>query len=167
MAIALVSDGPPVVPTPPRTAKQSGRQTGPPTADVEISRWLPDIRRRVLIADDNAGLRESLNDLLSAEGYVVLEAEDGKAALDLLAGSPVDVLLLDLAMPRIDGMELLRRIDPPPPVVIIYSAFAYFQPKEVTRQVGSKVFRALHKPVSPSELLEALAASIEELDEHD
>jgi CheY-like chemotaxis protein len=169
MSIALVNTEreTPVVPSPSPTAKGGRQQAGPPSQEVEASRWVPRIRRRVLIAEDDVSLRRSLNDLLSAEGYVVMEAEDGQEALALLAGSPVDVLLLDLAMPRVDGMELLRRIDPPPPVVIIYSAFSYYQPEEVEREVSAKVFRALRKPVPPRELIDAVAASIEELDSPD
>jgi len=164
MSIALASNRPPGRGLPPSTMGRKGRQSESRDADAEPHPLVPRMRRRILIAEDDKGLRESLNELLSAEGYVVLEAEDGRVALDLLAGSPVDVLLLDLAMPRVNGVELLRSIHPPPPVVIIYSALSYFEPEEVQRQVGAKVFKALRKPVPPNELLDVVAASVEELD---
>lgn len=163
MALALASEQPPRVRLPPTTGPV-GRLAPSQHFEGEPDPLVPRIRRRVLIAEDDPGLRETLNILLSGEGYVVMEAEDGQVALDLLAGSPVDVLLLDLAMPRVNGVELLGRIDPPPPVVIIYSAFSYYQPEEVQRQVGAKVFRALRKPVPPKELIDVVAASIQELD---
>ncbi len=165
MSIALAST-PPEVPSRSPAPKDNPGRTTSPTDDAQAGLGsVPRIRRRVLVAEDNSALRESLDDLLSAEGYIVVEAEDGEAALDLLADSPVDVLLLDLAMPRIDGLELLRRIEPPPPVVVIYSAFEYFEPREVEQEVGAKVFRALRKPVSPSQLIDTVAASIMELDD--
>ena len=163
ISIALASKRPPGVGLPP-TQRRESRLSSSHGVDTEPHPLVPRLRRRILIAEDDAGLRQSLNELLSTEGYVVLEAEDGKVALDLLAGSPVDVLLLDLAMPHVNGLELLRRIHPPPPVVIIYSALAYFDPEEVQRQVGAKIFKALRKPVPPNELLEVVAASVEELD---
>ena len=121
----------------------------------------------VLIADDHRGTRQSLADIMKAEGYLVVEAEDGQAALGALATSPVDVLLLDLAMPHVDGVELLRQIDSPPPVVIIYSAFEYYEPDKVQAEVGSKVFRSLRKPVAPPRLVSVVADAIGELDRFD
>jgi DNA-binding NtrC family response regulator len=67
-------------------------------------------KRTVLIADDEANLRKVLAAMLRREGYEVLTAADGAEALDLMAKTPIDVVLTDLRMPRIDGMELLRRI---------------------------------------------------------
>ncbi len=67
-------------------------------------------KRTVLIADDEANLRKVLAAMLRREGYEVLTAADGLEALELMGRSRVDVLLTDLRMPRIDGMELLRRV---------------------------------------------------------
>ena len=135
-------------------------------AGQEGARWAP-APRLVMIADDHEAMRETLADIMTAEGYLVVEAEDGEAALDVLATSPVDVLVLDLAMPRMDGIELLKKITPAPPVVVIYSAFEYYTPDDVGSQVGSKVFRTLRKPVDPAQLLSTVADAIEELDSFD
>jgi len=128
--------------------------------------WEP-APRLVMIADDNEAMRETLADILAGEGYLVVEAEDGQVALDVLASSPVDVLVLDLAMPRMDGIEVLEKIRPAPPVVVVYSAFDYYTPDDARSRVGSKVFRTLRKPVAPAQLLSAVADAIEELDGHD
>ena len=122
------------------------------------------VPRLVLVADDHQALRETLAHIMADEGYLVMEAEDGQAALDALAISPVDVLVLDLAMPNVDGIALLRRIDSPPPVVIVYSAFEYYTPDDVQSQVGSKVYRSLRKPVAPAVLVSVVADAMEELD---
>jgi len=126
----------------------------------------PAPRRLILIAEDHEGTRESLAEIMKTEGHLVLEAQDGQAALGVLSASPVDVLILDLSMPRVDGIELLGNIDPTPPVVVIYSAFAYYTPDEVRSQVGSKVFRALHKPIAPARLVSAVTDAIKELDRY-
>jgi CheY-like chemotaxis protein len=153
-------DGPSGAGDPPPLAalgESSPRQmTGPPAPSPRAS-------RRILVADDNEPLRHSLAEMLSAEGYGVVEAAHGRRALEMLAASPFDVLILDLAMPEMDGVELLRRIDPPPPAVIIHSAFEYLSPERVRAEAGAKVFRSLRKPVAPLELLEVVAEALEEL----
>jgi DNA-binding NtrC family response regulator len=64
----------------------------------------------VLVADDEANLRKVLTAMLRREGYEVLSAADGEEAWDILQRSPVDVLLTDLRMPKLDGMALLERV---------------------------------------------------------
>jgi CheY-like chemotaxis protein len=63
----------------------------------------------VLVADDDPDLRETVRDILEAEGYGVLNAQNGLEALDLLrATAPPLVVLLDLQMPQLDGAGVLR-----------------------------------------------------------
>jgi len=166
MSMPVARDEPP----PDATERQHG-ESASSEVDATISDFrqaknhsAAESRRLVLIAEDHEAMRESLAEIMRGQGYLVLEAQDGQEALGVLLDRPVDVLILDLAMPRMDGMELLRQIDPPPPVVIIYSAFEYYTPDEVQSQVGSKVFRSLQKPVAPVHLVSAVADAIEELD---
>ena len=121
--------------------------------------------RRVLIAEDDATLRTTLKALARGQGFSIAEAEDGEMALAILAHVPIDVLILDLAMPRLDGLEVLRRIDAPPPLVIIYSAFEYYSPEEVHGAIGSKVFRSLQKPVPPGHLISVLRDAAHRLEQ--
>ncbi|MEQ8980498.1 MAG: response regulator, partial [Deltaproteobacteria bacterium] len=71
---------------------------------------MSEAKRTVLVADDEANLRKVLSALLRREGYEVLSAADGEEAWEILQKSPVDVLLTDLKMPRLDGMTLLERV---------------------------------------------------------
>ena len=67
-------------------------------------------RARVLIVDDAADLRELMTIALQREGFEVLCVETGQAAADLLAVSHVDIVVLDIQMPELDGWEVLERI---------------------------------------------------------
>ncbi|MGH7312775.1 MAG: response regulator, partial [Candidatus Rokuibacteriota bacterium] len=62
----------------------------------------------ILVADDDPGLRESLERTLSRDGYRVVAASDGRAALERLQAGGVDLVLTDLKMPGLSGIELLH-----------------------------------------------------------
>jgi two-component system nitrogen regulation response regulator NtrX len=66
--------------------------------------------KTVLVVDDEKNIRETLKDVLEDEGYQVLVAEDGKQAVDILKKDRIDVMLLDLWLPKIGGMEVLDRV---------------------------------------------------------
>ena len=66
--------------------------------------------RTVLIVEDEANMRRVLGALLERDGFQTIEASDGGAALERLAREPVDAILTDLRMPRMNGLELLRKI---------------------------------------------------------
>jgi response regulator RpfG family c-di-GMP phosphodiesterase len=72
--------------------------------------FAPDERPRVLIVDDEKFIRDILADFLGMEGYIVRTAEDGAAALDELNNSHYDLIISDLKMPRMGGIELLDAI---------------------------------------------------------
>lgn len=65
---------------------------------------------RVLVVDDEPPIRRFLRTSLSAQGYRVIEAENGLAVLTLMANHPPDVIILDLGLPDIDGIEVIRRL---------------------------------------------------------
>jgi CheY-like chemotaxis protein len=118
----------------------------------------------ILVADDEAPLRWSISAILESAGHRVVQAEDGQVALGLLREQDFDVLVLDLHMPRADGIALLRQVQVPPLIVIVYSAFAYFLVDAVRDAVGAKVFRYMQKPVPPLELIAAVNEAAAELD---
>lgn len=71
---------------------------------------MTDTEHVILIVDDEEGLREGLSKLLHDEGYVVFSAETGEEALDILRQSRIDLVLTDMRMPGMDGLELLKKI---------------------------------------------------------
>lgn len=64
----------------------------------------------VLIADDDAQLRELLRSVLCGENYQVFLASDGEKALSILADKPIDILLLDVMMPNLDGLQTAKQV---------------------------------------------------------
>ena len=64
----------------------------------------------ILLADDNAASRELMREILEACGYNVVEAANGREALDLISESPPDLVLLDLQMPVMDGFAVVRAV---------------------------------------------------------
>ena len=107
---------------------------------------------RILIAEDEANLRLVLQKELERLGYRVQAAPDGEAALRRLEESNVDVLLCDINMPRIDGMELLRRVHerPNPPEVIMLTGQATVETAVEAMKLGA--YDYLTKPYSINEL---------------
>lgn len=73
--------------------------------------------RRLLVVDDDPDICDLLRDRLESDGFQVETAADGESALRLLAGTPVDGLLLDIALPEMDGFDVLRRVRPNHPAL--------------------------------------------------
>jgi two-component system, NtrC family, nitrogen regulation response regulator NtrX len=117
---------------------------------------------RVLVVDDEAGIRRSLAGILSDEGFEVALAEDGEKALEALrrGGSP-EVVLLDIAMPGRDGVEILaelRRAWPQLPVVMM-SGHGTIETAVRATQLGA--FDFIEKPLSVEKLLLTVRHALE------
>jgi DNA-binding NtrC family response regulator len=108
---------------------------------------------RILIADDDDALRESLQLVLCAEGYEVLTAPDGAAALALLETQTVDVVLCDLRMPGVDGMELLPQLGRRLPGVPVILMSAYGSADLAVEAMRRGAYDYLAKPFQPAEAL--------------
>lgn len=115
----------------------------------------------ILVADDDPGIRATVVDILSTVGHHVTEAEDGEVALELLAKQPVEVLVLDVRMPKRDGISVVENIvpDPPPPVIVLVSAYKI--DRQLRAELSQRVFRHLQKPVPPAKLIETVSAAAE------
>jgi AmiR/NasT family two-component response regulator len=111
---------------------------------------------RILIAEDETIIRLDLRELLEAAGFeVCAEARDGVEAVDLAMTAEPDLALLDVKMPRLDGIEAARRILDERPIPIVMLT-AYGQEELVSRAVEAGVFGYLVKPFRESDLLPAI-----------
>ena len=118
-------------------------------------------RARILLADDNADMRDYVRRLLEAR-YEVETVGDGEAALAAMARAKPDLVLSDVMMPRIDGMQLLARVRADPKVstvpIILLSARAGEESRVEGMQAGADDY--LIKPFSASELLARVEAHL-------
>ncbi|MBK7757737.1 MAG: sigma-54-dependent Fis family transcriptional regulator [Deltaproteobacteria bacterium] len=110
----------------------------------------------VLVVDDNRSAADALGIVLRRNNYVAEVAYDGVSALGRLRAGGVDVVLTDLRMEPMDGIELLRqaRALPTPPEVIVFTGFGTVDAAVEAMRLGARDF--LTKPVSPSKVLEHL-----------
>jgi two-component system nitrogen regulation response regulator NtrX len=106
--------------------------------------------RRVLVVDDEPGIRRSLAGVLEDEGYAVDAVESGEACLAALPGAGYGVVLLDIWLPGMDGMEVLTRIQEVPfaerPVVVMISGHGSIEAAVKATKLGA--FDFLEKPLS-------------------
>src|SRR6266545_3953683 len=107
-------------------------------------------QHRVLVVDDEPGIRQSLSGVLEDEGYTVGTAESGEACLAALPGGNFELVLLDIWLPGIDGMEVLTRIQEIPfgdrPVVVVISGHGSIEAAVKATKLGA--FDFLEKPLS-------------------
>jgi two-component system, response regulator PdtaR len=111
---------------------------------------------RILVAEDETIIRLDLKDLLERAGFeVVAEAKDGEEAVALARSEQPDLILLDVKMPRLDGIEAARRILDERPIPIVMLT-AYGQQELVARAAEAGVFGYLVKPFREQDLLPAI-----------
>ena len=110
------------------------------------------MKRVILIAEDEKNAREGIKWSLEDKGDEILLAADGAAALDLLRQRPVDLLITDLKMPNLDGVELMKRArkESPETDVVVLTAYATVESAVDALKMGARDY--LMKPVNPEEL---------------
>ena len=120
-------------------------------------------RYSVLIVDDEPGIRESLAGVLQDEGYVVDAVESGEACLDFLARRNCDLLLLDIWLPGMDGIQALEKIQAlaSPPIVIMISGHGTIETAVRSTKLGA--FDFIEKPLSIDKTLLTLKHACEQL----
>jgi DNA-binding response OmpR family regulator len=112
---------------------------------------------RILVVDDDAPSVKMISFLLREEGYEVVSADNGSAALELVDREPPSLVILDVMMPRMDGFEVCRRIRQKMDVPIIFlSAKGETADKVSGLQLGADDYLA--KPFEPAELLARVKA---------
>ena len=131
-------------------------ERGPPVPDTD-----PSVPGRILLVDDDRAFRISTSTLLREEGYPVVEAANGQEAVEALKGGGFDLILLDLRMPGVDGIQLvevLRRWGEAIPILMI-SGFGTVETAVKALHTGADDF--LTKPVEPDVLTGKVADLLE------
>ncbi|PLX77401.1 MAG: hypothetical protein C0615_05260, partial [Desulfuromonas sp.] len=117
----------------------------------------------ILIAEDNDAVAAPLEALIQKHGYSVSRARDGVEALSSIVAQPPDLLLLDLKMPRLHGVELLKKIRQSPktknlPVIVMTGIYRGESNAAAAQQLGVKTY--LEKPFRASDLIGAIKENL-------
>jgi CheY-like chemotaxis protein len=128
-----------------------------------ISTAVPLITPRLLITDDDRDFRETVAGALADRGFETLQAGDGEEALDVVSRQEVHLLLLDMHMPRLSGLEMIERLRSrelivPVPWILISAGL---DERIVAQARAAAVFSVLPKPVRLPELTGAVAKALE------
>jgi two-component system chemotaxis response regulator CheY len=114
--------------------------------------------RKAMTVDDSKTMREMVAFSLKSAGFHVLEAEDGQAALNGLMGQKVDVIITDLNMPVMDGIELIRRLRADPAhrytPILMLTTESDGSKKMLGKEAGATGW--LVKPFNPEKLIETV-----------
>ena len=111
--------------------------------------------RSVLVIDDSASVRTLMRMALERSGFEVFEAGDGEAAMAVLDGRTLSVIVSDLEMPRLNGLEFLRHLRAHPRYrftpLIVLTTETRTEVKDAARKAGAQAF--INKPCTPTQLL--------------
>ncbi len=119
-------------------------------------------KRSILIVDDEVHVREGLAELLEQEGFHVETAMNGKAALAVVVNKKFDLMISDIKMPEMDGMQLLESMQASNPQlrVIMVTAFGDVQTYLNAMQLGAHEY--INKPIKLPELKRVIAAIMDQ-----
>ncbi|HDZ11159.1 MAG TPA: sigma-54-dependent Fis family transcriptional regulator, partial [Bacteroidetes bacterium] len=107
---------------------------------------------KILIVDDEFAARDSLTKWFQLDGYKVDAAEDAYKALELLEKKPFDIVLLDIKMPGMDGLELQERIREIDPDIIVIIITAFASVETAIRAIKAGAYDYVTKPFDPDDL---------------
>ena len=121
---------------------------------------------RFLVVDDNEDIRDVFCRLVERAGHLVSTAEDGQAAVEVLQGHSFDVMLLDLTMPRMGGVEVVRWLRAHPDVapamrIVVISAWAG-EHRAVLQELG--VETVMQKPLRIQQLTDLIAETLHDIE---
>ena len=122
---------------------------------AELAPTAEKVNASVLVVDDEADVRWTVAEVLRESGFSVDEAEDGDVALRLVNNQRYGMVILDLRMPRRDGISFVEAAPKLPPIVV---HSAHNPDREERDRLGDAVVEYLQKPVSPQELLSTVEA---------
>jgi len=117
-------------------------------------------KANILVVDDEQVERQSLTDILRLEGYHVTAVANGEAAVDFVRLNSVDLMLLDLRMPGMNGLEVTKvvsRISPDTEIVLLT---AYGSMETAIEALRNRVHDYLLKPASPAQIVESVSRGL-------
>ncbi|HAG50216.1 MAG: hypothetical protein A2X87_00010 [Deltaproteobacteria bacterium GWC2_42_51] len=126
-------------------------------------------KKKILIVEDNEQNMELFRDLLESHGYVVIEATEGETAINKISQEMPDLILMDIQLPKIDGVEITRRVRENPSLnnikIIAITAHAMKGDRETFLESGFNDY--VSKPIDINSLLQTIAQHLKETESRD
>ena len=120
--------------------------------------------KKILVIDDEAIIRKSCERSLTPEGFEVVSAASGHEALEILEKGSFPLVLLDLKMPDMDGMEVLKQIKAKWPETKVIMITGYSTVETAVQALRLGAYNHLEKPFAPDKLLSAVKEAFEAAD---
>jgi len=115
-----------------------------------------DEKNRILIVDDDIGMCETLSDILSDEDYNIDIANEGYTAIDMISKNPYDLVLMDIKMPEINGVETYKVVNKTNPCLKVILMTAYSVEDLVNDAISEGAYGIIYKPMDIPTLLEII-----------
>jgi DNA-binding NtrC family response regulator len=107
---------------------------------------------KILVVDDERPIRETLEMVLRDKGYIVVTAEDGPTAIRVCEHEPPDLVLLDIYLPKMNGMEVLRKLKSRNPGITVIVITAYMDMETTIQAMKEGAYEYIRKPIDADEL---------------
>ncbi|MBC7878429.1 MAG: response regulator transcription factor [Anaerolineales bacterium] len=111
------------------------------------------MKSNVLVVDDEPVARQSLTDILKLEGYIVTSAPNGQAAVEYVRTHPIDLMIVDLRMPGMDGLEVVQVVNQVSPETEVILLTAFGSTETAIQALRLRIHDYLLKPASPAQIL--------------
>ena len=111
------------------------------------------MKQNILVVDDEPVARQSLTDILKLEGYIVSAVANGQAAVEHVRTHTVDLMIVDLKMPGMDGLEVIQVINQTSPETEIILLTAHASMESAVQALRLQIHDYLSKPASPPQIL--------------
>lgn len=111
------------------------------------------MKSNILVVDDEPVARQSLSDILKLEGYNVSSAPNGQAAVEYVRTHPIDLMIVDLRMPGMDGLEVVQVVNQVSPETEVILLTAFGSTETAIQALRLRIHDYLLKPASPAQVL--------------
>lgn len=111
------------------------------------------MKSNILVVDDEPVARQSLTDILKLEGYIVSSAPNGQAAVEYIRTHNIDLLIVDLKMPGMDGLEVVQVVNQVSPETEVILLTAYGSTETAIQALRLRIHDYLLKPASPAQII--------------
>jgi len=115
----------------------------------------------ILVVDDEPVTRQSLSDILRLEGYAVASQPNGQAAVEHVRTHPVDLMIVDLRMPGMDGLEVVQVVNQVSPETEVILLTAYASTESAIQALRLRIHDYLQKPAMPPQIVASVKKGLD------